>query len=519
MNKSSKTGDAEQLGGGRTNLLVEKRDFVNIAILTAVILAVGIYLICTTVLISKDGTLYIDLAKTFVGSNFIDAVRNMQVCPGYSFLIYLMHKTAGLIVNAESLQSWIVSAQAVSLFSKLIASAALYFAGSYFAGRKAAFWGILILSILPDSAEYGSDALTEWPQLMFLTTGFLLLLWGTQYRKVWMFGLAGIAAGLGYLVRSESCQLLIYGGVWLLFNVIRPEGKMRRTKAVVALILLAAGFAVIAAPYMKLKGYAFPDQKLFKLPAILSVNNNADSSGGVNICLAGISLGETRGDKTLTKNICETLMYYFVPGLLIGCYYYFRKQSKSQQQTFYAAAFIVFNILMFLWQLYFRKSLGLNYLSRRHTLALIAFTAFYIPIGIEIIAGWINKKDMHSWFYILMFIGIAICMPKLFKLIGTQKYGYRYAAAWLGKNTAPADVIAVPDKRITFYAERKGIEYSEKKKISKQAGYIVRVIKSGDDKPNNDENVNEEHSTWVDKKESKKLVIYKVIPKKIKKAK
>jgi hypothetical protein len=502
------------MDSGVKKQLLEKQDFVNISILAAVILAVGIYLICTTVLISKDGIFYIDCAKQFVTNTPIEAMRNMQVCPGYPILIYLIHRTAGLFTHTDSLQRWIVSTQAVSLLGKLIASAALYFAGSYFAGRKAAFWGILILSVLPDSAEYGSDALTEWPQLMFLATGFLLLLWSTQHRKSWVFGLAGIAAGLGYLVRSESCQLLIYGGVWLIFNLIKPEGKMKRTKAVCALIFLAAGFAVIAAPYMKLKGYVFPDQNILKLPAILSVNNNCDSVCDTNICLAGMSLGKTMGNKTLIKNICETLMYYFVPGLLIGCWYYFRKQSKSPEQAFYAAAFIILNIALLSWQISHQ-----HFLSRRHTLALIAFTAFYIPIGIEIIAGWISErfskgkpiteKDTQRWFYILLAIGIAICLPKLLKLIDTQKYGYRDAAAWLGKHTAPSDVIAVPDKRITYYAERTGVEYIEQ--IPEQAGYVVRIIKSGDKRQKFSGNVEEMYSTRVDKKESRKLVIYKVL--------
>jgi hypothetical protein len=281
---------------------------------------------------------------------------------------------------------------------------------------------------------------------------------------------------------------------------------------------------------MKLKGYVFPDQGLLKLPAVFSINDNADSVCGTNVCVAGIYTSKTMGNKTLTKNICETLMYYFVPGLLIGCWYYFRKQSKSPGQAFYAAAFIVLNIMLLSWQLYCRQLSCLNFLSRRHTLALVAFTAFYIPIGIEIIAGWISEKtskgrpitekdrpfdstqDRQRWFYILLIIGIAICLPKLFKFTGTQKYGYRDAAMWLGKNTAPADVIAVPDLRISFYAERKGLVYTEyNESISEQSGYVARVIKSSDEMPEIGKKMEEKYSTWVDKEESRKLVIYKVI--------
>jgi len=122
-----------------------------------------------------------------------------------------------------------------------------------------------------------------------------------------------------------------------------------------------------------------------------------------------------------------------------------------------------------------------------------------------------SARDRQRWFYILLFIGIAICLPKLFKLTGTQKYGYRDAARWLNKNTAPSDVIAVPDKRITFYAERNGIEYSEKKKTSTPADYYVSIINSADVKPEIDKNIKQEYSTWVNSDKQSKLVICKVI--------
>jgi 4-amino-4-deoxy-L-arabinose transferase-like glycosyltransferase len=493
--------------------LVRKHHLVHLAILLIIILGIGVYLIATTVLIAKDGTLYIECARQ-IADNPVEAVRNMPPCPGYPFLIYLMHKVTGLFNDTESIQGWIISAQAVSLLIKVIASVALYFVGSYLVGPRLSFWGVLILSILPDSAEFGSDALTEWPHIMFLATGFLLLLLGAQYRKNWMFGCAGIIAGLGYLVRSEGCQLVLYGSAWLLFNLIRPQGRMKRTKATVALILLLAGFAVIAIPYMRSKGHIFPDQGMWKLPALLSMSNdNIDSVLNTNMCLAGLSISKIIGDGTLITNMCETLIYYFVPGLLIGCYYYFRKQSKTLEQTFFAAAFIIFNVVMLLWQSH-------KFLSRRHTLALVAFTVFYIPVGLHIIASWLIRRTSRSGlavegnirrcFFILMAVGLIICLPKLVRPIRADKQGYRDAAKWLNKNTAPTDIIAVPDNRIVFYAERKGLEYDEK--IPEQADYIVRIVKSEDEKLGIGKDTREEYSTWVDKrKKSGKLVICKVI--------
>jgi len=495
--------------------LVRKHHLVHLAILLIIILGIGVYLIATTVLIAKDGTLYIECARQ-IADNPVEAVRNMPPCPGYPFLIHLMHKVVGLLYDAESLQGWIISAQAVSLLSKVIASIALYFVGSYFVGPRISFWGVLILSILPDSAEFGSDALTEWPHLMFLATGFLLLLLGTQYRKNWMFGYAGIFAGLGYLVRSEGCQLVLYGSVWLLFNLIRPQGKMKRTKAAGALVLLLAGFAIIAVPYIRIKGYVFPDQGIWKLPALLSMSNgNIDSVLNTNMCLAGLSISKIIGNETLITDVCETLMYYFIPGLLIGCYYYFRKQSKTLEQTFFSAAFIIFNVVMLSWQ-------SSAFLSRRHVLGLVAFTVFYIPVGLHVIAGWLSRRasksdlaieeNIQRWFFILMVVGFGICTAKLIRTtpLRWEKQGYRDAAEWLSKKTAPTDIVAVPDKRIAFYAERKGLEYDEK--IPEQADYVVRIVGSEDEKPGIGKDIKEEYSTWINNhKKSGTLVIYKVI--------
>lgn len=488
---------------------IEKRALFYLTILVTISLGIGTYLIATTVLIARDGMLYIELAKR-IADNPVEAMRNTP-CWGYPFLIHLMHKMIGLFYDATSLQGWIISAQAASLISKVIASIVLYFVGSYFVGRRLSFWAVLILSILPDSAQYGSDALTEWPHLMFLTTGFLLLLLGAQHRKNWMFGWAGIIAALGYLVRSEGCQIILYGSAWLLFNLIRPQGKMKRTKAAAALILLLAGFAVIAVPYMRSKGYLFPDQGLWRLPAVLTINNSG-SALSTNMCLAGLSIKWIIGNETLITNMCETLMYYFIPGLLIGCYYYFRKRAKTLEQTFFAGAFIVVNVAIVLWQ-------SSPFLSRRHTLALVAFTIFYIPVGFHIIASWLSRRTSKSdsameenirrWFFILMAVGIGICLPKSVRPMRVDKHGYREAAEWLNKNTTPVDIIAVPDKRIAFYAERKGLEYGEQ--VPEQANYIVRIVKSEDEKPGIGKDIKEEYSTWMNSKKNKKLVICKVI--------
>ena len=103
----------------------------------------------------------------------------------------------------------------------------------------------------------------------------------------------------------------------------------------------------------------------------------------------------------------------------------------------------------------------------------------------------------------------GICIPKLLRPVRIEKQGYRDVAEWLRGNTAPEDVVAVPDMRVSFYAERKGVPFG--KKVLKGAKYVVKFMKDEDDKLHPGRTVKEEYSVWVDKrKKKKKLVIYKV---------
>ncbi|MBW8000513.1 MAG: glycosyltransferase family 39 protein [Planctomycetes bacterium] len=496
--------------------LVEKQALIHIAVLVAVALVIGVYLIVTTVLISKDGTMYVDYARG-LSDKPLETILDTPSPPGYPFLISLSHKICGLFYQEGAIDGWIISAQFASLACKLIATAALYLIGCYLFGAKVSFIGVLILSILPDSAKFGSDALSDWPHLMFLSLGFLFLLLGArQHDKTWLFGLAGVLSGLGYLVRSECGQIVLYGGLWFLFNFIRPTNKIKRYQSLQGLFLILLGFAIIALPYMLFEGYVFPKQGFLKIPKLLGNIGNLDSLPMARgIYMAGFA-EKIFGDNTFIPNLCETLMYYFVPGFLIGIYYYFRKLPKTFVQTFFAAAFISMNFLMLFWQVSYR-----GILSRRHTFTLVAFTIFYVVVGLRVISTWLSNrfskdnsstsKSREDWFRLLMVIGVIICLPKLLLPLRIEKQGYREAAMWLRNNTSAEDIVIVPDKRLGFYAERRWVEEFNKD-VKVKAQYRVKVIRDGDNESDFNGPVEEKYSVWLNKwKKKKRVVIYKLL--------
>ena len=150
---------------------------------------------------------------------------------------------------------------------------------------------------------------------------------------------------------------------------------------------------------------------------------------------------------------------------------------------------------------------------------LVVFTIFYVPVGLHIMSDWLAVRfskvqleicqKSQLWFFILFITGLAICAPKLLRPIRGEKRAYKVAAQWLKENTQEDDLIAVFDKRISFYAERKRFLYEQN--IPMKAQYAVKVVKNEDEKLDASKDVRKEFSLWVDQKKTKKIVIYKVL--------
>ena len=204
----------------------ERRDdILNVLILMAAASAIGVYLIATTVLISKDGVTYIELARRF-SSEPLAVIRNISF--GYPFLVFTTHKLAVAFGAGSSALSWIYSAQGVTLLCRVLALIPLYFIGKLLVGSTRSFRALVILAFLPYPAQFGSDTLRDWPHILFLAAGLWFLFWGARDGKCWMFGVSGLIAGLGHLIRPECAQVVVYGTIWLLMRLMASERPMKK---------------------------------------------------------------------------------------------------------------------------------------------------------------------------------------------------------------------------------------------------------------------------------------------------
>ena len=503
------------------DLIVEKKDVSRVLVLLLAALAIGIYLIATTVLISKDGVIYIQNAQDF-SSRPVDIIKGVAFPFGYPFLIFAAHKFIMLFKDSSTVFTWLYTAQSVTLICRIITLILLYYIGKSFVGGRRSFWAVLILIILPYPAEFGSDVLRDWPHIMFLTAGFLLLLAGVKKNRYWMFGVAGLVSGLGHMIRPECAQIVIYGIFWIGLRLLFPKNETGRLKLLYALLILLIGFSIPVVPYVIVRGNALPEkvERLFSFSApentkIIQISN--EENYNEVYAASGFPVELLKAAGRLFEELSDNLMYYFMLPLVLGFYFHFRRKSEvTDIERFFMPAFIIFNVTILILLYY-----DWGYISRRHSLPLVVFLVLYVPEGLEIMAHWFEEKfrrgraqtdrQSRQLFFILLIIGVIICIPKLLKPSGADKPGYRAAAKWLRDNTGSKDIIAVPDLRISFYAEREGLKYSTE--VPEGVDYLVRIVEGGEVVTDSDVAGQEKYSVSVDerKKSGKKLLIYRMM--------
>lgn len=237
-------------GAGPKNQGLLDRDGVNLTALVGVALALGIYLAAGNAWISRDGIFYIEQARTLRQ----DPLGVAQTYPmGYPILLHVAYRVAAAFGAGDAAGAWVASSLAVTVLFRLLALIPLYLLSRMLVGPRNSFWALLILIVLPHPAQNGSDVLREWPFLLFLALGVWLLLLALRSRRWWLFGLIGLDAGLGYLIRPACAQVVLYGLVGLAVAALAQE-QIRKTTAIGTAALLLLGFAVPAAPYVAWAG-------------------------------------------------------------------------------------------------------------------------------------------------------------------------------------------------------------------------------------------------------------------------
>jgi len=490
-----------------------KQDCVHLAILLAVALAIGAYLIATSELISRDGAFYIHQARKLLRD---PAGVARQYPLGYPVLLLAGQKIVSLFTAADAAAVWVWSSQAVTLLCRVLALVPLYFVGRFLVGARKSFWALLVLTVLPYPARYGSDVLREWPFLLFLALGFWFLLVALREGKWWLFGLVGLAAGLGYLIRPMSGQLVVYALLGLIVTacVGRPASKLSLVGA--GSILLVA-FAIPTVPYFVWIGTAVPQQ----------FNTVPADAVPVAVTVAGQPTdASTAGQEEKTpfvlraadhvfSGLADNLMIFFLVPLGLGLYHRLRHEAGQHERALMIAVVLLNVGLIAARYTWFGSGS-----ARRYSLGLIVLTICYVPGGLERLAHGLRlagdrvfgdrgraESGERVWFAVLLAVGVGLCVPKLLAPMHADKKGYRQVARWLGDNTEPGSVIIVSDARISFYADRPG-RIQGHLADQRPSNYTV-TITPADSTERHPEQWRELYACWADESRKERLTVYR----------
>jgi len=259
-----------------------------------------------------------------------------------------------------------------------------------------------------------------------------------------------------------------------------------------AVILLLLGFLIPAGPYTKAKGAVAPPkirQLISCLPcghqSVRTEERDPLCGEASDVYRAGPSARFANAFYEIYRGLGENLLWVFAVPWLIGLFHYFRFVQTGKEK-YLMLAFIGLNIIF----LVLRSASIDRGLSKRYMLPLICCTSFYISTGLDRLIWKITRKrptevasarEKRVWFYVLVITGLGICAAKLSKPIGIDKRSYRNAAKWLNENTPEHALVAVPDRRISFYAERNGLVYDGE--IPQRGRYVVRIFKGKEQVP------------------------------------
>lgn len=437
-------------------------------LLALVCLAIGSYLIGTTVLISQDGVTYIERARQLATD--AHTVINLKEPPGFPVLIFAFHWLFDVFF-ANSLRLWIAAGQISVLLCQTAAVICLYFLARRLFDRQTALWGALILIVLPYPAHYGADVLRDWPHLLFLSAGLLCLHRAIQTEKGVLFFLAGLACGTAMTIRWEGAQIMLYATVFFLIRLAGDIRNKRPLGGACKYAWTAAGFLMVFVVLAWQRDNMIP----YKLHMLFEPARVRPAA--VSLATFGPA-GFGSAAANMVEGLFENMLYYLLIPAGIGLYLFFSKRLPDRHNRILIGMIFGFYVTVLCL-----LDMRWGYISRRHLLPLTAMLCFFIPAGCRWLGQRLSAKHATTGFYGLMIAGILICLPKLFLPLGADKRPYWQAAQWIAENTPAESVFYTCDNRTCFYAQRDYRLYNRPRVTRKAAGCDYWIVTAQDGKP------------------------------------
>lgn len=191
-----------------------------------------------TRLVSTDGAAFFFMAQEIAGGEWRSALAQDQhpLYPSWLALFY----------GATGHPGWTFVASMTALSALLFLF--LWRLAERLFDAETAAWSAFLYAVHPLFIRNAADFLSETPALTLMAAGLLILVrWCEEPALARAAALGGVA-GLGYLVRQESVEVLLGAALVLAWRWGR--GRLSLHRAAGALALAAAVFLLVIGPYL-----------------------------------------------------------------------------------------------------------------------------------------------------------------------------------------------------------------------------------------------------------------------------
>ncbi|MDB5307188.1 MAG: hypothetical protein JWO38_1390 [Gemmataceae bacterium] len=473
--------------GARMETVAPKRslfgpDYLRLAALAVVSVAVHLWLIADTRVTARDG---IGFARYAMGlqepanatvpvepplpdeppppdqpaekpiKNGLDVIARAKQAPGYPTVVWVAAKFVRRAApDLPHPEGFLLAAQITSALAALLLVVPTYLTGRMLFGRSVGFAGALLFQVLPVPARTTSDAMTEGLYLLAAATAIMLGVRAVRRPGVGGFLACGLVSGITYLIRPEG--LIVPTAVGLVAAWLGLTRVWPRDVTLGRLTALAVGVALVGGPYVLLIGKLTNKPTGNELLPSLSGVKRLFSEGppatpgpaGGPVFAAWWSLPDGTGpvDKVrpaVVNAVKETgkSLFYVPAGLAVLGAFLLRRRIAAEPGLCVLLAVAGVNFLVLL-----RLGTGgieLNgtktyYIGEHHTVLLALIGCLFAAAALEPVAAALAGLPrigrlfacprVPAWFLVGL---VAAALPATLKPLHANREGHKHAGQWL----------------------------------------------------------------------------------------
>jgi hypothetical protein len=455
-------------------------DYLRLAGLALVAVAVHGWLVAHTALTARDSLVFARLALCFENpsaappnpdgrpKNTFDHIREAEHPPGYPLSVWAVDAALRHVSTRPPADRAILAAQLASAAAAVLLVIPTYLIGRMLFSRNVGFAAALLFQVLPVPARITSDGLTEGVYLLAATVALALGVRAVRAPRISGFLLCGLATGASYLVRPEG--LMVAAGPAAVAVWLGLTRRWPRDVALARLAALAVGIGLVSVPYMAVIGkftnkYTGQMMNPFEgAPPIYRGGPPAARRAAAGPALFAEWWNEERDHgksralwavQAVFKETSKSANYVVWP-LALFAVLVLRRKFATDPGPWVLAVLAACNVAL-LWYLGMR----VGYVSERHTVLLTLLACQLAAAGLPLLAAGIGQllPRVERLGVRVTAAGLLVGLVVSALLVALQpmhphREGHKHAGFWLAAHMTDDDYLVDPFCWAEWYSGR-----------------------------------------------------------------